>query len=74
MGRIVWLYLSTSVNPSGDGFAAIVTGVNGDGTVDLVGFDQRSINFLEDVPHGPASPTVQAHWAWPPRTPIGGGL
>ena len=48
-----------------DTYAAIVTNVHEDGTVDLVTFGSNSMYFQHKVPH--AELPTPGHWSWPPR-------
>jgi hypothetical protein len=50
-----------------DSYAAIVTDVNDDGTVDLVMFGSGSMYFQHDVEQEEKATAGSGKWSWPPR-------
>lgn len=47
-------------------YAAIITQVNDDGTVELVTFGPNSVYFQHAVPY--SEEPKESHWSWPPRS------
>lgn len=68
VGRIVHYYIEDAIEP----YAALITAVNSDDTVELNVFTRRasslkSNQFGEDVIAPFSEEPKPGHWTWPPR-------
>lgn len=61
IGRIVHVVFTDGVT-----MAAIITGVNDDGTIDVVAFERQSFHFFHEVAAMGKS-SDELSWIWPPR-------
>ncbi|MBN1210659.1 MAG: hypothetical protein JXB05_37775 [Myxococcaceae bacterium] len=71
IGRIVHFVMPAipSINKPPESHAALVTGVNDDGTVSLTAFPPGKMAYtVENASEGPDAAGTGGHWTWPPRT------
>lgn len=61
IGRIVHFH------EEGGPYAAFVTAVNEDGSIDLATLGRNSLYFQHGIHEAPSFPPVKGSWTWPPR-------
>jgi len=70
IGRTVHFRGANRDGSAGDVYAAIITAVHENGTVDLVTFGPNSVYFQHNVPqddHPQSAEPLAGCWSWPPR-------